>query len=132
VPAQLSKLRRAIAAEASAHREAKDELAAEAARCRHLEQGYFADELDERGWPKPEAHRALVRRQRIADRDKALANGVPEDEIAIDAEGNFKPGREPTGGGDAFECVEDQLDDEDSYDDELVGEDLDDPGDPAA
>jgi hypothetical protein len=125
LPAQLSKLRRAIAAEATAHHKAKDELAAEAARRRHLEQGYLADELDERGWPKPEAHQALVRRQRIADRDKALADGVPEDEIAIDAEGNFKPGREPTGNGDPFEYVADELDDQHPYDDEAVDEELD-------
>jgi hypothetical protein len=132
VPAQLSKLRRAIATEASAYHEAKDELAAEAARRRHLEQGYLADELDERGWPMPEAQEALARRQRIADRDKALTNGVPEDEIAIDAEGSFKPGFEPAGGGDSFEYAEDELDDEDPYDDEPVDEDLDDPSDQAA
>ena len=132
VPAQLTKLRRAIAAEATAYHEAKDELAAEAARRRHLEQGYLDDELDERGWPKAEAHQALVRRQRIADRDKALANGVPEDEIAIDAEGNFKPGCEPTGGADPFEYAEDELDDEHADDDEPVDEDLDDSSDEAA
>jgi hypothetical protein len=132
LPAQLTRLRRAIALEATAYGKAKDELAAEAARRRHLEQGYLADELDERGWPKPEAQEALVRRRRIADRDKALTNGVPEDEIAIDAEGNFEPGREPTGGGDPFEYAEDELDDEDPYDDEPVDEDLDDPSDVAA
>jgi hypothetical protein len=112
LPAQLTKLRRAIAAKATAYHEARDELAAEAARRRHVEHGYLTDELDERGWPKPEARQALVRRRRIADRDKALANGVPEDEIAIDAEGNFKPGREPAGGGDPFEYAEHELDDE--------------------
>jgi ParB/RepB/Spo0J family partition protein len=132
VPAQLSKLRRAIAAEASAYRQAKDELAAEAARRRHLERGYLDDELDERGWPKPEAQEALVRRQRIADRDRALANGVPEDEIAIDADGNFKPGREQTGNGDPFQYAEDELDDEDPYDDAAFDENLDHPGDPTA
>jgi hypothetical protein len=77
LPAQLTRLRRAIALEANAYRKAKDELAAEAARHRHLQTGYLADELDERGWPKPEAHQALIKRQRIADRDKALANGGP-------------------------------------------------------
>ena len=132
VTAQLSRLRRAIAAEASDYHEAKGELAAEAACRRHLERGYLDDELDERGWPKPEAHRALVRRRRIAERDKALADGVPEDEIAIDAEGNFKPGCGPAGGGDSFEYAEDELDDEDLYDDMPVDEDLDDPGDAAA
>jgi hypothetical protein len=112
LPAQLTRLRRAIALEANAYRKAKDELAAEAARHRHLQTGYLADELDERGWPKPEAHQALIKRQRIADRDKALANGVPEDEIAIDAGGNLKPGRASTGGGDAFQYAEDAIDDD--------------------
>jgi hypothetical protein len=132
LPAQLGKLRRAIAAEATAHHQAKDELAAEAARRRHLEQGDLADELDERGWPKPEAHQALVRRQRIADRDKALADGVPEDEIAIDAEGNFKPGCEPSGGRDPFADAEDELDDEEPDDDEPVDDDLDEASDATA
>jgi hypothetical protein len=124
VPAQLTKLRRAIAAESAAYHKAKDELAADAARRPHLEQGYLADELDERGWPKPEAHQALVRRRRIADRDEALASGVPEHEIAIDAEGNVKPGREPTGGGDPFDYAEDDMDDEDADNDEPVDQDL--------
>jgi hypothetical protein len=132
VPAQLTKLRRAITAEASAYEQAKDELAAAAARRRHLEQGYLADKLDERGWPKPEAHQALVKRRRIADRHQAMAGGVPEDEIAIDAEGNFKPGCEPTGGGDPFTYAEDGIDDEDPYGDEPVDEDLDDPSDATA
>jgi hypothetical protein len=57
---------------------------------------------------------------------------VPEDEIAIDAEGNLKPGREPTGNGDPFAYAEDELDDEHDYADEGVDEDLDDPGDTAA
>jgi hypothetical protein len=132
VPAQLSTLRRAIAAEASDYHEAKDDLVAEAARRRHMEQGYLVDELDERGWPKPEAHQALVRRQRIADRDKALADGVPEDEIAIDAEGNFKPGCEPSGGRDPFADAEDELDDEEPDDDEPVDDDLDEASDATA
>jgi hypothetical protein len=118
LPAQLTRLRRAIAGEATAYRKAKDELAAEAARHRHLPAGYLEDELDERGWPTPEAHRALVKRQRIADRDNALANGVPEDEIAIDADGNLRPVRESTGGGDAFLYAEDEIDDEHAYDEE--------------
>jgi hypothetical protein len=124
LPAQLTRLRRAIAVEATAYRTAKDELAAQAARHRHLRAGYLADELDERGWPKPEAHQALVKRRRVADRDKALANGVPEDEIAIDADGNLKLGRASTGGGDAFQYAEDEIDDEHAYDEE--GQDGDD------
>jgi hypothetical protein len=53
LPAQLTRLRRAIAVEATADRKAKDELAGEAARHRHLQTGYLADELDERGGPPP-------------------------------------------------------------------------------
>ena len=58
--------------------------------------------------------------------------GVREDEIAIDAEGNLKPGCEPAGGGDPFQYAEDELDEEDPSDDERIDEDLDDPTDAAA
>jgi hypothetical protein len=79
VPAQLIKLRRAIAAEASAHHQAKDELAAEAARRRHLEQGYLADELDERGWPKPDRRpRRGADQRRARRRDCDRCRGQPQ------------------------------------------------------
>jgi hypothetical protein len=116
LPAQLTKLRAAISREASAYHKAKDQVAAEAARARALAQGYLGDELDESGWPKPDAYAARARRQRIADRDKQLADGASEDKIAVDADGNWKDGR----GRDGFELAEDTIDwheDQDPADD---------------
>jgi hypothetical protein len=106
LPAQLTKLRAAISREASAYHKAKDQVVAEAARARALAQGYLGDELDESGWPKPDAYAARARRQRVADRDKQLADGASEDEIAVDADGNVKDGR----GRDGFELAEDTID----------------------
>jgi hypothetical protein len=106
LPAQLTKLRAAISREATAYRKAKDEVAADAGRARALADGYLEDELDDRGWPKPDAYAARARRQRIADRDRQLADGVLEDEIDVDAGGNWKDGR----GRDGFEAAEDELD----------------------
>jgi hypothetical protein len=106
LPAQLTKLRAAIGREASAYRKAKDQVAAEAARARALAEGYLEDELDARGWPTTDAYAARARRQRIADRDRQLADGVPEDDIDVDAEGNWKDGR----ARDGFHAAENDLD----------------------
>jgi hypothetical protein len=121
LPAQLTKLRAAIAREATAYRKAKDDVAIEAARARALADGYLEDELDDRGWPKTDAYAARARRQRLADREKQLAEDVPEDEIEVDAAGNWKDGR----GGDGFEAAEDELDWQDDVDVDALDEQVD-------
>jgi hypothetical protein len=118
LPAQLTKLRAAISREASEYRKAKDQVAAEAARAHALADGYLEDELDARGWPTTDAYAARARRQRIADRDRQLADGVPEDDIDVDAEGGWKDGRTR----DGFQIAEDDLDDEDELDADALEE----------
>jgi hypothetical protein len=117
LPAQLTRLRAAISREASAYHKAKDRVAVEAARARALAEGYLEDELDERGWPTTDTYAARARRQRIADRDKQLADGVSEDEIDVDAEGNWKDGR----GRDGFQDADVEL----GWHDDLEADDLD-------
>jgi hypothetical protein len=121
LPAQLTKLRAAIGREASAYRKAKDQVAAEAARARALAEGYLEDELDERGWPKQDAYAARAHRQRLADRDEQLANGLPEDEIDVDAEGNWKDVRRD----DGFEAAEEDLAWQEDVEADELDEDLD-------
>jgi hypothetical protein len=121
LPAQLTRLRAAISREATVYRNAKDRVAVEAARARALADGYLDDELDERGWPTTDAYAARARRQRLADRDKQLADGVPEDQIDVDAARNWKDGR----GRDGFAAAEDELDWQDDLDAEDLDEDLD-------
>jgi ParB/RepB/Spo0J family partition protein len=121
LPAQLTKLRTAISREASAYRKAKDGVAADAARARALAEGYLEDELDDRGFPKRDAYAARARRQRIADRDRQLADGVPDDDIDVDGEGNWKDDR----ARDGFHAAEDDLDYAEGLDADALEEDLD-------
>src|SRR3954468_16163630 len=76
-PVALRRLEQAIAAHAADYRERKEGLEDDRARESHLADGFLAEELDERGSPRPDAYEARAQRRETATTIDGDADGQP-------------------------------------------------------